>query len=81
MFVQADGMSAEHMRQMYPLNELFQGLTCGLGEVPQRILARTAAMWPNDKTGIPVLCAPTAYDHWRGASLNQDPRRAVIGPE
>ncbi len=31
--------------------------------VLQRILALTAAIWHNDKTGAPVLRSLTAYDH------------------
>lgn len=29
----------------------------------QRILALTAAIWHNDKTGVPTLRSLTAYDH------------------
>jgi hypothetical protein len=29
----------------------------------QRILALTAAIWPNDTTGQPVLRSLVAYDH------------------
>ncbi|WP_456317200.1 hypothetical protein [Streptomyces mirabilis] len=31
--------------------------------IPQRILALTAAIWHNDKTGPPALRSLTAYDH------------------
>jgi hypothetical protein len=33
------------------------------GRVLQRILALTAAIWHNDKSGAPVLRSLTAYDH------------------
>jgi hypothetical protein len=31
--------------------------------VTVRILALTAAIWHNDKTGQPTACSLTAYDH------------------
>jgi hypothetical protein len=31
--------------------------------VLQRILALTAAIWHNDRTGQPVALSSTAYDH------------------
>jgi hypothetical protein len=34
-----------------------------IARVMQRILALTAAIWHNDRTGQPVLCSLTAYDH------------------
>jgi hypothetical protein len=33
------------------------------GLVLQRILARTTAIWHNDKTGAPVHRSLTAFDH------------------
>jgi hypothetical protein len=34
-----------------------------IARVLQRILALTAAIWHNDRTGQPVLRSLTAYDH------------------
>lgn len=34
-----------------------------IARVMQRILALTAAIWHNDRTGQPVLRSLTAYDH------------------
>ena len=34
-----------------------------LVRVLQRVLARTAAIWHNDRTGQPVKRSPVAYDH------------------
>ncbi|MEV7969880.1 transposase [Sphaerisporangium sp. NPDC088356] len=56
------------------INETFKGqldLERHRGRTPggvavrvlQRILALTAAIWHNDHTGQPVMCALTAYDH------------------
>ena len=39
------------------------GAWCILARVLARILALTAAIWHNDKTGQPVMRSLTAYDH------------------
>ena len=61
-------------RIVEPVNETFKGQLdlerhrgCAPGglavRVMQRILALTAAIWHNDRTGQPALRALTVYDH------------------